>query len=734
MRFQPTKQINAIIQQEYFEPTISWAVRVVLALNVPLLLLPLKFGFKSEIIWMAFTAYLLSLLDFRGPHYQKVFIQMIESVLIIFAAVLGMQVSGNLWLSVLFMFAIGMFAALVRNWSDYGAALGVSTGFFYLFGLSNPVSFDVSIHYGEWMIAGAFWALFITVFSFPFQPSKPLKRSVANIWKSNTELLDTIITENLSSSPDISAIVLKEIAVRAAINKSIEQFKRRNKSSAKTRTHHYDIIIELRKVSSLFGAAITSLHEELEMFNGKSFEEIRSSVIYKTLSAFGQASARIAIVTITDRVEDLAIAKIRVKRCGIAIKILKERCDALQLTENEMRIVNHFLYTLQLAMDYLMKAIQLLEEKISLNKSVHLEEYKLTFNNFLAGFNPYEWVLTARTLLNINSQQFRYALRVAIALSIGTFVFIYFNINHGYWIPLTILIVIQPYYGATLKKGLERVIGTVAGIVAGGVISSFPLPHIVFVFLLIIVSFLLVYNIRNNYKVGVFYLTLMMVVLLHLTAQASWTLIAWRVFATCIGAVLAVGAGYAFWPVWEKQLFPPLMSAALQQNKKYLSHILSFMNGEVSEGEAWIRKRNAAEASNSDLFACVQRMHEEPQHIQQRTDANFDTVGINIRITREITSIALTLTSVNTKTFAGIQAYRENIMMVFDALDNIILKKNSTVQPTPDFKLISNVLRSEDMSEQHRYIKTELEKIVFELETMYELVNPPSTLIPVMAE
>ncbi len=723
MRFQPAKQINAIIQQEYFEPTISWAVRVVLALNVPLLLLPLKFGFKPEIVWMAFTAYLLSLLDFRGPHYQKVFIQIIESILIIFAAVLGMQVSGNLWLSVLFMFAIGMFAALVRNWSDYGAALGVSTGFFYLFGLSSPVSFDVSIHYAEWMIAGSLWALFITVFSFPFQPSRPLKRSVANIWKSNTELLDSIITENLSSSPDISAIVEKEIAVRAAINKSIELFKRRNKTSAKTRTHHYDIIMELRKVSSLFGAAITSLHEELEMFNDRSFEEIRSSVIYKTLSAFGQASARIAIVTITDRVEDLAIAKIRVKRCGIAIKILKERCDILPLTENEKRISDHFLFTLQLGMDYLLKAVQLLEEKISLNKSVHLEEYKLTFNNFLAGLNPYEWVLTLRTVFNINSQQFRYALRVAIALSIGTFIFIYFKINHGYWIPLTILIVIQPYYGATLKKGLERVIGTVAGIVVGGVISLFAFPHIVFVCLLIVVSFLLVYNIRNDYKVGVFYLTLMMVVLLHLTAQASWTLIAWRVLATFIGAVLAVGAGYAFWPVWEKQLFPPLMSAALQQNKRYLSHIISLMSGEIAEGDAWFKKRNAAEAANSDLFACVQRMHEEPQHIQQRTGANFDIVGINIRITREITSIALALTSVSKKTFKGIEIYRENIMPLFDTLDNIILKKNEIAQSIPDFKMLSRLLQSEDMHEEHRFIKTELEKIVFELETMYELIR-----------
>ncbi len=131
MRFKPIKQFNTILQQEYLEPTISWALRVVLALNVPLIVLPLWRGFSYEIIWAAFGAYMLSLIDYRGSHYRKIIIQFIEAILIFIAAVIGMFAGSSLLLCVICMFVVGMFAALIRNWSNYGSSIGVAVGFFF---------------------------------------------------------------------------------------------------------------------------------------------------------------------------------------------------------------------------------------------------------------------------------------------------------------------------------------------------------------------------------------------------------------------------------------------------------------------------------------------------------------------------------------------------------------------------------------------------------------------------
>jgi len=208
MRFQPIQQIQTVLKQEYFEPTITWACRVVLALNVPLIVIPYYKGFSYEVIWAAFGAYMLSLIDYRGLHYKKVVIQSIEALLIVIAAVIGMLVANSLIPSLIGMFIVGMFAALIRNWSDYGASIGVAVGFFFLLGLANPCDVNQALHYGTYVLAGAIWAIIITILSFPFTPSNPLRRSVAKIWKTNTDFLDTLIqkyaTQNTINALDVT--------------------------------------------------------------------------------------------------------------------------------------------------------------------------------------------------------------------------------------------------------------------------------------------------------------------------------------------------------------------------------------------------------------------------------------------------------------------------------------------------------------------------------------------------
>lgn len=722
MQLRPIKQFNAILTQEYFEPPISWAFRVVLALNVPLIVLPLWKGFSFEVIWAAFGAYMISLTDYRGLHSKKILIQTLESVLIFFAALLGMWVTHSLTLSLIAMFLVGVFAAIVRNWNDYGSSVGVAVGFFFLFGLSNPVPFEESLVCGLYLLIGAFWAIVITLFSFPLRPSNPVKRSVARIWKANTELLDAMILQQNSKTDLAEEITKKEVNVRNSINHSIDLFARRKQGSA-VKVQHYDLLIELRRNAAMFSASLNVLHEELAVLNGMAFQPVKDTTLYKTLSAFAQASARLAIVIYTSRPEDHTLAKVRSQRCGIAIELFKESCANLKLTSQEEKALRHFTDTLERANEYLLEAIGLLETKFNLKKSDYFESYKLSFNNFTVGVE--NWVFTdfLKSLFRFNSEQFKYALRVSVALCAGVFIFKYFKIDHGYWIPLTLMIVIQPYYGATRKKGIERIGGTLGGVVVGGLIMLLPIPHEAFVVLLIFVSFFVAYFLRNNYKVGVFFVTVMMVILMQLSQRGTVELIAWRILSTLIGAFLAFGAGYAFWPVWEKERFPKLMRDALEQSKNYLNRVLSYYTNALEVTDTWYKNRQLTEASNNTVFASVQRMYEEPKHIQHQVDNYFARVSVNMRITREITSIALL---VNDNKYKGdlpeLQTYKELVSVVFD---NLIAETDEATAeaPRPDFNALKECLNASVFSENEQlyFIKTELEKIIFELETLVKL-------------
>lgn len=716
MRFQPIKQFNTILQQEYLEPTISWSIRVVLALNVPLIVFPLFLGFSYHIIWAAFGAYMLTLIDYRGSHYKKMLIQLVEAILILIAAIIGMNIGNSVVLSVIGMLVIGVFAALIRNWSDYGSTIGVGVGFFYLFGISNPTGFAESLIYGWYVLLGSIWAIAIIFISFPFSASNPLRRSLATIWKKNTEYLDALLESFLDpeiDNQDIRNITAKEIEIRAAIDKSIELFNRR-KENSRLKADHYDQMMEIRKSAAYFGANARVIHEELESLRGNSLLQTNQSILYKTISALSQASARLSIVIFTFRGEDLTMAKIRIKRFEIAVGILKNTLKSQEFEEDQKITLKQLIVNLEQCHELMKNTIDLVNQKLDFKRSNYFENYKLSFNHFIAGLQPRVMVQIVREVFNIDSQQFKYSLRVGFGLALSVFIFKFFKIDHGHWIALTLLIVIQPYYGATRKKGIERIIGTVAGILVGGAIMLLPIKHEAFVIILIFISFFVAYYLRNNYKVGVFFVTIMMVVMMQLSKQGSWDLIWWRVLSTLIGSILAIIISFAFWPIWEKQRFPALLNKSLNMNLFYLSQVSLNYQNKLPVGVTWHKSRRLSEAANNNLFACVQRMYEEPQSHQREIDVHFAKVGSNIRISREITSLAFSLenTPYSEELAELLNLYMAEAETIF--YKNIQREKDIDLDPIK--KIIQHPFFSS--SQQIQFIQIDLEKIVFELEAL----------------
>ncbi len=713
MRFNPIKQFSTILEHEYLEPTLSWSIRVVLALNVPLIVFPLIFGFSYHIVWSAFAAYMLTLIDYRGTHYRKMLIQLVETLLILIAALIGMNIGSSIPLSIIGMFVIGVFAALIRNWSDYGSTIGVGVGFFYLFGISNPTSFLDSLIYGEYIVFGALWAILIIFLSFPFSASNPMRRSVATIWKANTNFLDSIIAEIVNGTNDVPnelELTSKETDIRKAIDKSIELFNRR-KENSKLKADHYDQMIEIRKKAAFFGASAKLLLDELMTLRNHDVLIRNQSIVYKTLSALSQACARTSIVVFTNRGEDFTLAAVRSKRFLIASNILKKTVAKQTISEEDHLVMQQLFASLAQCYSYLQDTLDLIDEKNKFKKSNYFENYKLSFNHFISGLQPRVIWQIIREVFNIDSQQFQYALRVGVGLALSVFLFKFFNIDHGHWIALTLLIVIQPYYGATRKKGIERIIGTVAGILVGGVILLLPIGHQSFVVILIFISFFVAYFLRNNYKVGVFFVTIMMVVMMQLSKTGSWELIGWRILSTVIGATLAILISAAFWPVWEKQRFPKLMEKALSMNRFYFHQVIESYAGNLPVGQTWHKSRRQTEAANNNLFACVQRMYEEPEAHKREIDAHFAKVGTSVRITREITSLAFSLekTPKNDALVIELRAIAEALHPIYDKL----------LERSDDFHFESVIQLVENSTELQRkelqLIRLDIEKMIFEL-------------------
>ncbi|WP_431968165.1 FUSC family protein [Actinacidiphila sp. bgisy160] len=160
-------------------------------------------------------------------------------------------------------------------------------------------------------------------------------------------------------------------------------------------------------------------------------------------------------------------------------------------------------------------------------------------------------VRTVRREARFDSPVFRHAVRLAAVTPAGYALGAALPLGHGYWAPLTSVLVMRPDFSQTYGRSVARFIGTLAGVtVATAVMKSLapgPYPCAV----LAVVSVALMYGLmRTGYLVSQVAASAYVVFLLGM-AGASWTqTVPDRVLLTLLGGVLAMAA-YALFPAWE---------------------------------------------------------------------------------------------------------------------------------------------------------------------------------------
>ena len=122
---------------------------------------------------------------------------------------------------------------------------------------------------------------------------------------------------------------------------------------------------------------------------------------------------------------------------------------------------------------------------------------------------------TLRQNLRLESDALRHALRVGIGATLAVALSRSFAVNHGYWMSLTLVFILQPYFAATART-VERVLGSVAGAIGAsllGLLLSTPLS----VALAVLPIALGTFAARTvNYALFTFFLTSQFVLVSHI--------------------------------------------------------------------------------------------------------------------------------------------------------------------------------------------------------------------------
>jgi uncharacterized membrane protein YccC len=226
-------------------------------------------------------------------------------------------------------------------------------------------------------------------------------------------------------------------------------------------------------------------------------------------------------------------------------------------------------------------------------------------------------LLTLRASAGTSTEAGRHALRLAVVASIGEIVAQASGLPHGYWIVLTILIVLRPDYASTIYRGVQRAGGTVIG--AGLGLATALLLHVGPAVLVAAVglTMTIAYAVfAVNYLLFAVFLTDFVVTLMALLGQTAEQTVGARLAGTGIGAVLAL-IGYLVWPSWEGESAQQKLARLYETQAHYAALVLrAYVRPGPDQGGPSLAELHVAGSSarraRSNAEASAERLADEP--------------------------------------------------------------------------------------------------------------------------
>ncbi len=256
---------------------------------------------------------------------------------------------------------------------------------------------------------------------------------------------------------------------------------------------------------------------------------------------------------------------------------------------------------------------------------------------------PFE---AARANWTWESVMMRHALRMAVVVGVDVVLIQVLHLPHGFWLAMTSIIVLQPYGSGTLRRGVQRVGGTIAGGVLAALLAA-ALPSEGWIIAVVTVtSVLTLATYAVDYGWYCFFLTPTFV-LMSLPHLQDWHFAGVRMGTTVLGAVVAVVAMRVLWPEREQIELGKLLARGAAADAAYVRAMLRFWETgaamrTVAEREVLAPARRSCGLSINDAEETLDRLMLEPRVGRaSRWEEALTFVTFLRRLTRAVTTLAV---------------------------------------------------------------------------------------------
>ena len=223
--------------------------------------------------------------------------------------------------------------------------------------------------------------------------------------------------------------------------------------------------------------------------------------------------------------------------------------------------------------------------------------------------------------LNLQSPLMRHAIRLATALTAGYVLMRTTSDSYGFWILLTIVFVCQPQYGSTLMRLVERVGGTLLGLIVGwALLRLFPSPWVQSGFVVLAAVVFFIFR-AQRYAMATAAITVFVLLSFNQVGD-GFGLIVPRLLDTLTGSLIAGLAVWRILPVWNSPRLPALGAAALRAQRRYFLAIMGQYGIVGKEDDLAYRiARRDAHTADAAFSGALSAAYQEPARVRNKTDA-----------------------------------------------------------------------------------------------------------------
>lgn len=687
------RQLASLVRLKPGRPALTLGLRAALATGAPLMLglLVLRVPGAS---WMGLAGFLTTLGDKGGPYRTRALSTGGVAVVGALGVALGAVVAGHPVVAVGLAFLWVTCASYIRCFGEEPASLGTLVSVAFVASLAQPAhGLGDAVMRAGLFLAGSAWAVFLALLLWPVHPYAPARAAVADCLSVVAALADEVAGQlggvARGAAPGLSA--RSHVRVRQAIEtaRATLAATRRARPGESARGVH---LLRLVELADLAFATLVALEHDADVAVRASEAAEELAQTQASVQGFAASFRRIA-----GEVE---------QRRKVTPGEPVQPTAAVGPPPMEAERGDHLARLRASLGEYAragLSTVALIE-----GKRPPSDELAPTL---LPSTPRRSFLAPLREHLTPDSLVLRHSLRAGIVTAVAMALVQGLGLRNGHWVVLTAIVVLQPYSGATVERGLQRIGGTVLGaMLAAALAASFHSPLSVLLLVMGLTG-LSVSILPLNYGAFSVFLTPAFVLLAEVQS-GNWKLAGLRALCTLLGGVLALCGTWLLWPSPERTRFPEEAAGVLRADGDYLRAVLESPGGEG--GRAAHEARRKLGLVLLDTEASFQRLLTESGGPPERQEAMMSLLVSARGLGSTATALAASLPSDGAASWpAGIQALGHRVVGALEELADAVADSRAPA-PLPPLEL--------PPGEGTPFMRAQLERVVRRLTTLHGAV------------